>query len=191
MIEIIPATDRWTEEFRTIAAEMREAIGDRALRIDHIGSTAVPGLDAKDVIDIQMAVASLEPVQPLIDALAPLGYAYHHDISGDHLPPGVDTSVGEWEKRLFSTPAGTRRVNLHVRVLGRANWRYALLFRDYLRTHPMASGGYAEVKRQLARHHSDDWDAYYDVKDPVCDIIMAAAEDWARMTTWNPGPWDA
>jgi GrpB-like predicted nucleotidyltransferase (UPF0157 family) len=66
-----------------------------------------------------------------------------------------------------------------------------LLFRDYLRTDSLAAGAYARVKEALARLHPDDADAYYDVKDPVCDIIMAAAERWAADTGYVPGPSDA
>jgi GrpB-like predicted nucleotidyltransferase (UPF0157 family) len=73
-----------------------------------------------------------------------------------------------------------RRVNLHVREEGRANQRYALIFRDYLRADPLAAGAYAQIKLALARLHPTDQEAYYDVKDPVCDIIIGAAELWAR-----------
>ena len=66
-----------------------------------------------------------------------------------------------------------------------------LLFRDYLRAHPVAAGAYAQIKLQLARYGPEDWDHYYDIKDPVCDVIIAAAEDWARATGWAPGPSDA
>jgi len=78
-----------------------------------------------------------------------------------------------------------RPINLHVRRAGSANGRYALLFRDYLRAHPLASGAYAQVKMALAEHGPTDWDLYYDVKDPVCDIIMAGAEDWAASINWK------
>jgi GrpB-like predicted nucleotidyltransferase (UPF0157 family) len=157
------------------------------LRIDHIGSTAVPGLDAKDIIDVQVTVGSLSPAEPLIAAIQSAGYLYRDDIHGDHPVQGRESSPSEWEKLYFAAPPGQRRINVHVRVAGRANQRYALLFRDYLRTHPVALAGYAEVKRQLARYHPDDWDAYYDVKDPVCDIVMAGAEDWAAATGWSAG----
>jgi GrpB-like predicted nucleotidyltransferase (UPF0157 family) len=72
-----------------------------------------------------------------------------------------------------------------VRRAGSANGRYPLLFRDYLRTHPLAAAAYAKVKQALARNDSYNWDLYYDVKDPVCDIIMAAAEDWAVQSDWR------
>lgn len=109
----------------------------------------------------------------------------------DHLPPQVPGPASEWEKRYFQPPEGQRPTNLHVRVQGRANQRYALLFRDYLRTHSVAAGAYAEIKRALASYHPENWDAYYDIKDPVCDVIWSAAQEWAKMTGWEPGPSDA
>ncbi|MBA3826936.1 MAG: GrpB family protein [Ktedonobacterales bacterium] len=59
-----------------------------------------------------------------------------------------------------------------------------------MRSHPAAVGAYAEIKRQLARYHPDDQEFYYDIKDPVCDLIIAAAEEWARHSGWLPGPSD-
>jgi GrpB-like predicted nucleotidyltransferase (UPF0157 family) len=78
-----------------------------------------------------------------------------------------------------------------MRIAGHANQRYALLFRDYLRTHPMAAAAYAQVKVALAQRDNMDKDFYYDVKDPVCDIIMAGAEEWVARTGWTLGPSDA
>jgi GrpB-like predicted nucleotidyltransferase (UPF0157 family) len=188
-IEIVPYNNRWPEEFRRIAMPLRAALGALALRIDHIGSTAVPGLAAKDVIDVQVTVATLD-APALAAALAPLGYTPWEGIAGDHVPPGYDALPEEWSKLFFRAPAGQRRTNLHVRQAGRANQRYALLFRDYLRVEPRAAGAYAQIKEALARLHPQDLDAYYDVKDPVCDIIMAAAERWAAQTQYAPGPSD-
>ena len=177
-IEIIPYNPTWPAQFEQIAAPLRDALGDLALRIDHIGSTSVPRLAAKDVIDVQVTVEQLDS-ELIIAAMTNLGYVHLDWISGDHIPPSYDATPGEWRKLIFREPPGQRRVNLHVRAAGRANQRYALLFRDYLRVAPLAAGAYAQVKLALARLHPTDQDAYYDVKDPVCDIIMAAAELWA------------
>ncbi len=191
LIEIAPYDPRWPEEFRRVAAPLRAALGERAQRIDHIGSTAVPGLAAKDVVDVQVTVAALDK-EAIVAALTPLGYTLvFEDIVHDHQPPGRDDPPEEWRKLLFRGPQGQRRINLHVRQTGRANQRYALLFRDYLRAYPTAAGAYGQVKEALARLHPDDMDAYYDVKDPVCDIIMAAAELWAVQSGYIQGPTDA
>ena len=175
--------------FAIIGAPLREALRALALRIDHIGSTSVPGLAAKDVIDIQVTVAALD-AETLAGALAPLGYTLAREIDRDHMPPGHDDPPEEWRKLFFRPPEGQRRTNLHIRQASRANQRYALLFRDYLRIDPQSRGAYQQIKETLARLHPDDVDAYYDVKDPVCDIVMAAAERWAAQTRYVPGPSD-
>jgi len=189
LIEIISYDERWPSEFRRVGALLRTAMGEMAVRIDHIGSTSVPGLAAKDVIDIQATVAILDR-EAISTALTTLGYAIVPGIDSDHIPPGRQDSAEEWRKYIFRGPVGERRINLHVRQVGRANQRYALLFRDYLRADPSVLTTYGQIKAALARLHPNDFDAYYDVKDPVCDIIMAAAERWALATNYAPGPSD-
>jgi GrpB-like predicted nucleotidyltransferase (UPF0157 family) len=188
-IKIVPYDHRWPAEFHRIGLPLREAMGDLAIRIDHIGSTAVPGLAAKDVIDVQVTVAILDE-EKVVAALAPLGYTLWEGITGDHVPPGQADLPEQWSKLFFRAPEEQRRTNLHIRQEGRANQRYALLFRDYLRVDPQAAGAYSQVKEALARLHPEDLDAYYDIKDPVCDIIMGAAELWANATSYIPGPAD-
>jgi len=183
---IAPYSERWPDAFLAVAKRIRDALGPAALRIDHIGSTAVPGLPAKNVIDVQVAVADLGAA----DALAAAGFRPCERIAVDHCPPGNDGSAEQWTKRLFTEADGERRANVHVRVEGRANQRYALLFRDYLRTHPQTAEAYAELKRRLAAHMPDTA-TYADVKDPAVDLIALAAEDWAAATGWQPGPSDA
>jgi GrpB-like predicted nucleotidyltransferase (UPF0157 family) len=184
-IAIEPHSESWARDFTRLGRRLRELLGDRALRIDHIGSTAVPGLAAKDRIDVQIAVADLDDANPLGGAgfveLAPVA---------DHRPPGDAGAASEWEKRLFQSADDQRRANIHVRVAGRANERYALLFRDYLRAHLAAVAAYAELKRRLAAELRDVR-RYAEVKDPACDLIIAAAEEWAAATDWEPGPSDA
>jgi GrpB-like predicted nucleotidyltransferase (UPF0157 family) len=176
--------DRWPSEFAAVEGRLRDALGDVALRIDHIGSTSVPGLAAKDVIDVQVTVVDLDDPR-LVPALVGLG-ATPTDITADHLPPGGDPDPAAWEKRYLRAPASWRATHLHVRAAGRANQRYALLFRDYLRHSAAAAAAYAQVKVALARLHPDDADAYDAVKDPVCDLVMEAAERWAADVRWSP-----
>jgi GrpB-like predicted nucleotidyltransferase (UPF0157 family) len=184
-IVIEPHSASWGRDFTRLGRRLRELLGDRALRIDHIGSTAVPGLAAKDRIDVQIAVADLADANPLGGAgfveLAPVA---------DHRPPGDAGPASEWEKRFFQSADDQRRANIHVRVAGRANERYALLFRDYLRAHPAAVAAYAELKRRLATELRDIR-RYAEAKDPACDLIIAAAEEWAAITDWEPGSSDA
>lgn len=192
-VEIIEYRDVWPSEFRALAGRLRSALGPLALRIDHIGSTAVPGLAAKDVIDIQITVASLDDA--IRTALESIGYTHIARITGDHPPANssaayqLDRSDDQWRKWFFRAPAGSRPTNTHVRLAGRANQRYPLLFRDYLRTHPATAAAYAELKRRLAAELRDP-DTYPDVKDPAVDLIYLAAEEWAATTGWVIGPAD-
>jgi Uncharacterized conserved protein len=188
MITIVPYDARWPEEFIFIARPLRAALGELALRIDHIGSTSVPGLAAKDIIDVQVTVADFTCTPQLVTALGLLGYTLMFENTSDHLPPLYQGSATDWEKRYFRPPVHQRPTHLHIRALGRPNQRYPILFRDYLRAHPVASAAYALIKMNLSRRHPDDVEFYYDIKDPLCDIVIDAAEEWARVTGWQMGP---
>jgi GrpB-like predicted nucleotidyltransferase (UPF0157 family) len=188
MITVVPYREQWPQEFLKIGHLLRQRLGGLALRIDHIGSTAVPGLAAKDIIDIQITAAALSPL--VEETLHQMGYARIETISADHIPPGKPGLVGEWEKWVFKAGAGKRPTNIHVRLADRPNQRYTLLFRDYLRADAAAAQAYAQVKSALAKYHADDLDAYYDVKDRVCDIVMVGAESWAAAAHWEVGPSD-
>lgn len=188
MVKIVTHREEWRAEFREIAGALRAALGDRALRIDHIGSTSVPGLAAKDIIDVQITVAALD--EDIATTLAGIGYEIDDRLRRDHRPPDATGPEGDWEKWYFREPAGQRLINMHVRVAGRPNQRYPLLFRDYLRAHPATAEAYARLKRQLAAGLADP-STYPDVKDPAVDLIYLAAEEWAATTGWRPGPPDA
>jgi len=177
----------WPERFRIVAASLRQQLGQEALRIDHIGSTAVRGLAAKDLIDVQVTVRSLADADQWDDQLV-AGLVRRPDHSVDHLPAGAPDDPREWAKRYWSD---RRSVHLHVREEGRLNQRYALVFRDYLRADASAAGAYGELKRALASAAPGDWSAYYAVKDPACDLIIAAAEQWASRVGWEAPPTDA
>lgn len=174
----------WPDEFEALRCSLQELLGPLASRIDHIGSTSVPGLGAKDVIDIQVTVEALSPELAL--SLQQAGYDYRAAITHDHVPAGEDDRPALWSKMLFTQPQGQRRANVHVRIDGNPNQRYPLLFRDYLRAHPNAAGSIETIKRELARRHADDIEAYYDIKDPVYDLIWVAAQEWAKFTGWAP-----
>lgn len=180
MIVIVPYKPSWPTVFAAIAARIRAVAGDRIVAIHHIGSTSVPGLAAKDIIDAQITVADIATADAL--PLAAAGFTLF-PYRADHCPPGMTLPPEQLEKRYYKDEA--LPAHIHIRVAGRFNQRYALLCRDYLRSHPGAADAYGEIKRQLARLHPNDPEAYYDVKDPVFDVIMAGAEDWAAHTGWT------
>jgi GrpB-like predicted nucleotidyltransferase (UPF0157 family) len=174
-IKIAPYNPLWPYEFKEIAQQLQAAIGEYALAVDHIGSTSVPNMPAKDVIDIQVTVASLEV--PIQAALEQLGFERKMYLE-DHRPPGRDDlAADELQKHFYYKKE--RSVNLHVRVQGKFNQHYPLLCRDYLRAHPLAAQAYGTIKQQLARYFPDNVTAYYDIKDPVFDVIMEGAYEWA------------
>ncbi len=187
MIEIVSYMESWPSEFKEIGSALRKGLGGLAVRIDHIGSTSVPGLPSKDIIDIQISVASLNEEVHL--GMSALGYT-RTDIYSDHRPPLAVMEGKEWEKWYFRPPSLQRRTHTHMRVMGRANQRYPLLFRDYLRTHPASAEAYAELKRRLAQNLVDP-ETYSDVKDPAVDLIYLAAEAWAVAIKWMPDESDA
>ena len=172
----------WARRYEELAGVIVAAVGHDVLRIDHVGSTAVPGLAAKDVIDIQVSVSSLEVADRWPDEI---GTFRRRDYHLDHVPPGAPPGP-DWHKRYWSSVEP--RAHLHVREAGRANHRYALLFRDYLRADPAAMVAYERSKRHLA-DLCDDSGVYSDAKDPVCDLVMISAERWASEVGWpHVGP---
>ncbi len=189
LIEIVDYKESWPEEFIDCAAPVREALGTTVIAIHHIGSTSVPGLAAKDLIDIQVTVAELG--DSVIGPMTAAGYVFHDQVQADHQPPGGAYPETELRKNVFAQREGDRRTNIHVRVEGAFNQRYAVLFRDYLQSQPLARDAYAELKRALSRLFPDDGEAYYDVKDPAIDMLMAGANIWAEETGWEVPPSDA
>lgn len=182
MVEIVDYRDSWPGEFVPVASSLAALLGDAVARIDHIGSTAVPHLCAKDVIDVQVSLHRLD--ESCADRLEAAGYQRFREVVCDHLPPGADPAPAQWSKFFFTQPVGQRRANIHLREAGRANQRYALLFRDFLRAHPRTAAAYGELKRRLAASLADPR-TYPDVKDPAVDLIHFAAEDWAARTAWR------
>jgi GrpB-like predicted nucleotidyltransferase (UPF0157 family) len=187
-VEIVEYDLRWPHAFRDVAARIRTAIGEAAPRIDHIGSTSVPGLAAKDVIDVQVSVGDEVDLDRVGHQLEVAGWNLKDTIQGDHDVPGLPPDL---RKVFLSEPAGVRRVNVHVRVIGHANQRYPLVVRDYLRAHPHSAQAYATLKRDLAQMFPDDSARYADTKDAACDLIYFAAEEWATSVGWDVGPPDA
>lgn len=188
-IEIVDYRDSWPSEFLAAAAPIRVTLGERALAVHHIGSTSVPGLAAKDLIDIQVTVAGLgsSVVEPMIES----GFKIQKHLVDDHKPPGIAVPSSELAKRVFTERTGDRRTNIHVRIQGAFNQRYAVLFRDFLRSYPQARDAYGQLKKALAERMPVDVDSYYDIKDPAIDMLMTGANIWAESVGWHVPPTDA
>jgi len=173
----------WAARAGALTERLRSALGPTALRVEHIGSTAIPGMAAKPIFDVQVSVADLDQAdRAFAEPLAELGFQ-QRPFHQDHVPAGSDDDPARWAKRFWSRRTGGD-VNLHVRVLGSPNERLALLFRDWFRAHPEAVPAYAAFKSVLAGNVFDI-DVYSDVKDPVVDLVVAVAEPWAAATGWT------
>jgi GrpB-like predicted nucleotidyltransferase (UPF0157 family) len=172
---ITPYDPGWPAHFARLGASLRQALGEIALRIDHIGSTAVPGLAAKPIVDIQISVAAFDPVDAFRVPLEGLGYRFR--------PENPDLT-----KRYFREPAGEPRTHIHVREMGSWSEQLALLFRDYLRSHPEDAAEYAALKYRLAAAHDRDRHGYIEAKGPFIWRIVARAHVYSMQVGWRPGP---
>jgi GrpB-like predicted nucleotidyltransferase (UPF0157 family) len=176
---------RWAAEFINLAQRIRGLVGTAAIRIDHIGSTSVPGLAAKDVIDLQMTVADLDRAEEVTVPLRDAGFRQGNEFVYDEFWTMAETDQ-QLRKLYMREPEEERRAHIHIRELGRFNQRYALLFRDYLRSSEVVRKGYEEVKRRAARLFPESIDGYLFLKDPVFHIIYEAACLWAGTIGWAP-----
>jgi GrpB-like predicted nucleotidyltransferase (UPF0157 family) len=177
-IVLTPYDPAWPSLFAELGAAMRTALGPVAIRIDHIGSTAIPGLAAKPIIDVQVSVAALDPVEAYRDPLERLGYVFR-------------AANPDLSKRYFREKPGERRTHIHVRRAGSWSEQFALLFRDYLRTHDEDARLYEQTKRRLAEEYGEDGHGYTDAKGPIIWEIMQRASQWLQDTGYVPGPSDA
>ncbi len=159
VVEYDPA---WPAAFQALARRAAEAIGERVMAVEHVGSTSVPGLAAKPVVDLAVVVRG-EDVPHAVERLAPLGYAYQ----GEQGIPG---------RHAFRSPPGETKHHLYVCVPESPGLRDHLLFRDHLRAHPGTAREYAELKRRLATEHRDDRDAYQQAKSAFIESVTRRAE---------------
>ena len=174
-VVIASYSPEWPGLFTRLGAELREVLGEAAIRIDHIGSTAVRGLHAKPVIDTQISVKAFDPQGAYRLPLEGLGYVFRADNP-------------DLTKRYFREPRGARRTHIHVRLVGSWPEQFALLFRDYLRDH---EAEYAELKQKLAAEYGYDRIGYTEAKGDFIWKVMVRADRWAKEIGWAPGPSDA
>ncbi len=193
---LVPYDPSWPEQARRIVARLTTACGHHAVRIDHIGSTAVPGLDAKNAIDIQVTVASLDAADELAEALLGAGYL-RMPITADVSKPDSRSTVAEfdhagdetlWQKRIHASADPGRPTYVHLRVDGWPNQQFALLFVDWLAANPDAREGYLTLKREAERATTPDGgiEAYVAAKEPWFLDAYRQAWAWADATGWRP-----
>jgi GrpB-like predicted nucleotidyltransferase (UPF0157 family) len=170
-IEVLPYEPSWPATFDRWRARLGTCIGDAATRIEHVGSTSVPGLGAKPIVDIQVSVADLLDEGRYVPGCEAAGLMFR---------------LRDDEHRYFRPPFGLpREVHVHVCAVGSAWERDHLLFRDFLRTHPDACDAYATTKREAAALWGDDSMGYTEAKSDVILPILEAAAQWAESTGWH------
>jgi GrpB-like predicted nucleotidyltransferase (UPF0157 family) len=161
MIEVVGYDQRWPAIFNALKASIWPAVAEIAKAIEHVGSTAVPGLAAKPVIDVDV-VATASVLPEVIARLEAIGYVHLGDL-------------GVTEREAFRAPEHSPRHNLYAVVESSVSLRNHLAVRDYLRTHPDVAKSYGSLKRHLAALHPDDVDAYVAGKSDEIARILAAA----------------
>lgn len=166
-VSVVPHDPRWAELYRSESGLVAEALGRAIVSIHHIGSTSIPGIHAKPVIDMLAQAASLDEVDASSQAMESLGYEAlgEYGLAGRRYFRKDDTS-------------GIRTHQVHVFLAGSPDIERHLAFRDYLRAHPDRARAYSDLKRELARKHPDDMQAYMDGKDPFIKEAQKEAMVW-------------
>lgn len=161
------------------------ALGDRAVVVEHIGSTSVPGLAAKDVIDLQIAMRRLSDADApeFVKALADKGFPRSEGNDRDTVHVWAP-DASSWRKRFHGSSDPGRVAHVHVREHGSPGWESALLFRDWLIANPTERDDYAELKRALAQTEATTTD-YTMAKEPWIASALERARVWARHTGWS------
>ena len=160
-VVLVDADPAWRDTFARIRERVAGALGDLALAIEHVGSTAVPGLPAKPIVDVDIVVP-VGGVSAAIERLATLGYVHRGDL-------------GIAGREAFVRPPGTPPHHLYVCARDAPECRRHLLFRDFLRAHPDAALAYADLKRDLARRFRDDRAAYGQAKSAFVEDVLRRA----------------
>lgn len=167
-ITLTPHNPNWTQQYETEAATLTPIFGDNLIAIHHIGSTAVPGLQAKPIIDMMPIVWDIEQVDSLSDAMAEQGYIH----KGEHGIPG---------RRYFRKGSDLYHTH-HIHVYEQDSPEIAqhLLFRDYLCAHPQKADAYDQLKTTLAQKYTDDTVAYTSAKSDFVQTMIQEAFVWDR-----------
>lgn len=168
-IQVVTYNKLWPERFKHEAKKIRKALGVDALRVDHVGSTAIKDMPAKPIIDIQVSVDDPDDETTYLSQLEAQGYQLR---------------VREKGRRMLRTLA--LDVHIHVCKTG-SDWeRRHLLFRDWLRTNKQDHDAYAQLKEKLAKSKWETMNHYADAKSDLIQEIIQRAEKWATETGWKP-----
>jgi GrpB-like predicted nucleotidyltransferase (UPF0157 family) len=169
-VEVVPPNPRWEQDFDAEATRVSKALGDNVVQIHHIGSTAIPEIYAKPVIDLLVEVQNIALVDDNNDAMTTLGY----DILGEYGLPG---------RRYFrkDNAQGGRTHHVHTFQTGSSEVTRHLAFCNFMRAHPDCAQQYSDLKRALAAQYPHDIDGYMDGKDEFVKTLEHRALAWQRL----------
>jgi GrpB-like predicted nucleotidyltransferase (UPF0157 family) len=169
-VAVVPHDPQWQAAFEMESKSIAAALGYTVVAIHHIGSTAIPSIYAKPIIDVLVEVNDLGQVDAQLAAMVLLGY----EAMGEYGIPG---------RRFFrkNTPAGVRTHHIHTFTIGSAQVERHLAFRDYLRAHSETAQQYSQLKRELAKKHPQNIDRYMDGKDEFIKAVDQKAAQWLSL----------
>lgn len=171
-VEVVPHDPRWREAFEAEAKRVAAALGENVSAVHHIGSTAIPDIYAKPVVDLLIEVGDINEVDGRSSAMESLGY----EVLGEYGIPG---------RRYFrkDNPEGIRTHHIHAFAAGSAEAARHLAFRDYMIAHPFDAQRYSELKRKLAEQHPQSPEEYMDGKDGFIKEMERRAAQWRTSQT--------
>lgn len=166
-VEVVPHNPRWRDAFAAEAQQVAAALGENVVAIHHVGSTAIPNIYAKPVIDLLVEVRDVNEVDGRTPSMRALGY----EVLGEYGIPG---------RRFFrkDNREGIRTHNIHAFEAGSAEVGRHMTFRDYMIAHPSDAQRYSELKRRLAEEHPQSLDGYMDGKDGFIKEMDRRAAQW-------------
>ncbi|MED0678851.1 GrpB family protein [Aneurinibacillus thermoaerophilus] len=169
-VEVVPYNEKWPELFQEEANKIKSVFGDEAINIYHIGSTAIPHIHAKPIIDILVEVKDVDKVDSFNDEMEQLGYK----------PKGEN---GIAYRRYFTKGGNNRTHHVHVFKTGSEHITRHLAFRDYLITHKDEANTYSELKQKLSKQFTYNAEKYTQGKDWFIKEIQANALKWWKNQT--------
>ncbi|MDP2860788.1 MAG: GrpB family protein [bacterium] len=173
-VKLVPHNPKWSELFEQEKQLLKNTFGDIIIAIEHIGSTAIPGIPTKPIIDMDIGVESLEVARNMKEKFEKLGY--------EHRPfvPGHIKEESKWQELYVKGPEAKRTHHAHITVYGNSHWKNDLLFRDYLRKNSARAKQYAELKQELAEKYADDRETYTKNKEQLINDTLETAKKESR-----------
>jgi GrpB-like predicted nucleotidyltransferase (UPF0157 family) len=165
-IIVVAYNANWANQYEQEKHQILLALGDAVKNIQHIGSTSIPGLAAKPIIDMLLGLKQIPPLPMQVSSLEAIGYSYH----GEFGIPG----------RHYFRKGMPRTHQIHAVLIDSEFWERHILFRDFLRNHPEAAQRYETLKRKLAQEFKRDRTSYTNSKTPLIEQLLVEAKLWQQ-----------